>query len=222
MIVYFSKNDLVNAAYKLRTGSIVQLKQKTDKNFDFAIKSSQKDFEKLNFVAFNFASKVMGLNPKVTNLKNFYTLSLSSKRESIAFVAFMYFENKEYFEEPFEIKSAAGLVSQGPKSKCRNMERYYTSCKPYSSTYESKLPLFKSPVIVKRRILGFDKSGRCGIKESINTIEDRKLMVNTLCYYNKNRLNQIASVYQNDWNSRTYSLFIKKELERGTCKKIKA
>ncbi|MFK7823879.1 MAG: RDD family protein [Oligoflexales bacterium] len=84
VIVYFSKNDQINAAYKFRKGSIIQLKQRSDETYNFAIKSSKREFKNLNFVAFNFASKIIGLNPKVEILDNFHKVSLNSNRESIA------------------------------------------------------------------------------------------------------------------------------------------
>ena len=103
LIVYFSKKDEIGSAYKLKSGTIIQLKQKTSNNFEFAVQGSKADLANLRFVPFNSSNRVMGHKHEITSVEESHTFNLNTN-EPINFVAMVFLGNKDQFNETFMIK----------------------------------------------------------------------------------------------------------------------
>ena len=97
-MVYFYKNDALGSAYKLPTGTTVQLM----KHFEFSIIG--RDFKRLKFIPQNSVKRVVPINPRILRFKQKTTLKLSSPKYPITFVTMLYSEKMDYLEEGFRLR----------------------------------------------------------------------------------------------------------------------
>ena len=99
-VVYFSNKDAEGTAYKLPTGTVVQLNEQ----FDFTILDKKNDLKKIRFIPLNSKKKVMSTGTVMIKLNQSAKVYFLADGKPIAYVAMVYLTEQEYFEVPFNIE----------------------------------------------------------------------------------------------------------------------
>ncbi|MFK7824112.1 MAG: RDD family protein [Oligoflexales bacterium] len=240
--VYFSRKDLAGTAYKLETGTAIQLKKKSKLNFKFAIKGKRKDFDNLEFIPFNSAKTVIGNKPLIMSMGESHSVNFKSDKEPIAFVTMLHFKDKKYIEEQFEIdlsktvdniqrtSVSTGTESSKPthgrkkranqeKIKCKYLKKNIKLCAPHACTYDSQIPIVNKLAVVTKKVIGSFKGNECRIEETIKTQDDNRIISKIECRFRGNDRYNAAKSFAHDWKSQEYIAFMKNQINIGTCKK---
>ena len=235
--VYFSQKDKLGAAFKLKSGGIIQLKEKSKFTYKFAVEGSQNEFDNLEFIPINSSKEIIGIKPIIKTSDGIRLVILKSEKEPITLATMLHFGKKDFIEEQFKIrlqkdsdkKKILPVLNKSQTStlqsndvmngSCKYLEKNIKLCAPHVCKYSIEIPNSKTVVDIHKKVVGSFKGNECRLEDTSNFAYP-KPPTKIECRFIGDERFAAAKVFTKDWRSKVFIAYMQKQFRNGRCKKI--